>query len=124
MYGRAMSSEVLNDILSQLKRWPWQRPVSALAAAAVMRSVVTTGITDPVQVVAVSCHAIVRWSTVYDLFEVSGGIPAAALCSALQYAGHNVAQDSLGSLLGALGKPECIDYDLFIAACAFAQLPP
>lgn len=121
-----MSSEQLNDILSQLKRWPWQRPVAPLAAAAVMRSVVRTGITDSVEVVAVSCHAIVRWSTVYELYEVpnAGAIPAAALCSALQQAGHEVAQDSLESLLDALGKPQWIGFDVFIVACAFAQLPP
>ncbi|KAH6943029.1 hypothetical protein HPB50_014104 [Hyalomma asiaticum] len=121
-----MSSEELNGILEQLKRWPWQRPVAPLAAAAVMRSVVRAGITDSRQIVAVSCHAIVRWSTVYELYEVpnAGGIPAAALRSAVQHAGHDVAQDALESLLDALGKPEWIDCDLFIAACAFAQLPP
>ncbi|KAH6920748.1 hypothetical protein HPB50_028262 [Hyalomma asiaticum] len=46
-----------------------------------MRSVTKTGITDSVQVVAVSCDAIVRWSIVYDFYEVPnpGGIPTAAL---------------------------------------------
>ncbi|KAH6919995.1 hypothetical protein HPB50_029017 [Hyalomma asiaticum] len=91
-----------------------------------MRSVMRTGITDSVEVVAVSCDAIVRWSIVYDLYEVpnASGIPAATMCSALQHAGHDVAQDSLASLLQALGDPEMIHFEAFICACAFADLLP
>ncbi|KAH6942160.1 hypothetical protein HPB50_001507 [Hyalomma asiaticum] len=119
-----MSSEEVKGILVELERWPWQRPVSPLAAAAAMRSVVRRGITDSRQIVAVSCHVIVWWSAVYDLHEVpdAGGIPAAALRSAVQHAGQDVAQDALESLLDVLGQPECVNYDLFIMACAFAQL--
>ncbi|KAH6943016.1 hypothetical protein HPB50_014023 [Hyalomma asiaticum] len=88
-------------LLFQLKKWPWQSPVAPLAATIVMRSVTRTDITDSVEVVDVSCHAIVHSSIVYDLYEVpnASGIPTAALCSALQQAGHDLRQDSLASLL-------------------------
>ncbi|KAH6920051.1 hypothetical protein HPB50_028961 [Hyalomma asiaticum] len=121
-----MSAEEFNGIMEQLKRWPWQRPVAPLAAAAAMRSVVRRGITDARQIVAVCCQAIVWWSTVYELYEVpnAGGIPAAALLSAVQHAGQDISQDAVESVFDALGQPEWIDCDLFIWACAFAQLPP
>ncbi|KAH6943379.1 hypothetical protein HPB50_020801 [Hyalomma asiaticum] len=111
-----MSSEQLADILSQLKRWSWQRTVSPLAADAVLRSVVTSGITDSVEVVAVACDAIVRWSIVYDLYEEpnADGFPAEALRSALHRAVHDVAQETLASLLEALGNPERVHFEAFI----------
>lgn len=106
--------------------WPWQRPVSPVAAASVLRSVVTTGITDPVEVVAVTCDAIVRWSIVYDFYEGpnADGFPAATLRSALHRAVCDVAQETLASLWEALGDPEWIHFDAFIVACAPAQLLP
>ncbi|KAH6919490.1 hypothetical protein HPB50_029522 [Hyalomma asiaticum] len=91
-----------------------------------MRLVVTTAITDCVEAVAVSCDAIVRWSIVYDLYDVpnAGGFSGAALRSALHRAMHEVSQETIASLLEALGNPERIHVEAFIVACAFAQLPP
>ncbi|XP_070380694.1 sorcin-like [Dermacentor albipictus] len=106
--------------LSQLNDWPTQRPVSRLTAKFVLDYVLTSGISDEIELVSLAYRAIEYWASVFQNFdpENHGCISSDVFHEALEACGYNVSKYYVRCLLRACERLGLVSFDSFIKACA------
>ncbi|XP_037572249.1 sorcin-like [Dermacentor silvarum] len=106
--------------LSQLNEWPTQRPISRLTAKFVLDYVLTSGISDDVELVSLAYRAIECWASVFQHFdpEDHGWISSDVFHEALSASGYNVSKYYVRCLLRASERLGQVSFDNFVKACA------
>ncbi|KAH6920979.1 hypothetical protein HPB50_028033 [Hyalomma asiaticum] len=115
-----MDTRRMYAALSGRREWPTGRPVSRLTAIIVFDYVLTGGLTEEDELVALACRAMEGWAAVFRNYDPQdqGYIPCIVFHEALAACGCNVSEDFVTCALSFCERLGWVPFDKFIRACA------